>query len=369
MEQRGIISGFDGSKARKVLIDEDDLPRVLGRAAAPGDVRSTPAPPAGRRRRREDIAGRLARDGAACGGRRPARSSTRRPRARHAPQNCVLTDPNVDWMVATSSGPAVATSRRQPVGKREEEHPPCSRSAAPCARPGSGARPRSSRSRTTPRSVSSTSRPWRTTTSTSCPRRAYVKGFLRTYSDYLGLDADVMIEEYRSRFEPNEEHEPFGGNSALGKPHGHRAAQHPDLHRRDLPAHHRRALRHRPRQRAAASRPTTAAGHRASAPHPARRRRPAHQHDHGHPGASRCVSWPPAGRCWVQVRTTGIAGARRLSVDHGPGSVARPQDARQPIYVRLGVPATSRSRSTARSAVHAGRDRLEQLRGRQGKAW
>ena len=30
MEERGIISGFDGSKARKVLIDEDDLPRVLG---------------------------------------------------------------------------------------------------------------------------------------------------------------------------------------------------------------------------------------------------------------------------------------------------------------------------------------------------
>jgi S-DNA-T family DNA segregation ATPase FtsK/SpoIIIE len=30
MEERAIISGFDGSKARKVLIDEDDLPRILG---------------------------------------------------------------------------------------------------------------------------------------------------------------------------------------------------------------------------------------------------------------------------------------------------------------------------------------------------
>ncbi len=29
MEERGIISGFDGSKARKVLIDEGDVPRVL----------------------------------------------------------------------------------------------------------------------------------------------------------------------------------------------------------------------------------------------------------------------------------------------------------------------------------------------------
>jgi S-DNA-T family DNA segregation ATPase FtsK/SpoIIIE len=43
MEERGIVSGFDGSKARKVLIDEDDLPRVLGGGeSAP----SEPAPPA-----------------------------------------------------------------------------------------------------------------------------------------------------------------------------------------------------------------------------------------------------------------------------------------------------------------------------------
>jgi len=48
------------------------------------------------------------------------------------------------------------------------------------------------------------------------PSPAYVKGFLRTYSEYLGLDPIVMLQEYRSRFEPNEEHEPFGGHSALG---------------------------------------------------------------------------------------------------------------------------------------------------------
>ncbi|HMK92784.1 MAG TPA: RodZ domain-containing protein, partial [Thermoleophilia bacterium] len=54
------------------------------------------------------------------------------------------------------------------------------------------------------------------------PSPAYVKGFLRTYSEYLGLDVIVMLQEYRSRFEPNEEHEPFGGHSALGRPHAHR---------------------------------------------------------------------------------------------------------------------------------------------------
>ena len=54
------------------------------------------------------------------------------------------------------------------------------------------------------------------------PSPAYVKGFLRTYCEYLGLDGDVILDEYRSRFEPSEEHEPFGGNSALGRPHAHR---------------------------------------------------------------------------------------------------------------------------------------------------
>ncbi len=44
MEERGIISGFDGSKARNVLIDESALPRVLAELrAAPDDEDSTSA--------------------------------------------------------------------------------------------------------------------------------------------------------------------------------------------------------------------------------------------------------------------------------------------------------------------------------------
>ena len=46
MEERGIISGFDGSKARKVLIDEGDVPRVLAQLGSPASVggRSDPPP-------------------------------------------------------------------------------------------------------------------------------------------------------------------------------------------------------------------------------------------------------------------------------------------------------------------------------------
>src|ERR1700757_4124058 len=32
------------------------------------------------------------------------------------------------------------------------------------------------------------------------PGDAYVKGFLRTYADYLGLDGSLYVEEYNSRF-------------------------------------------------------------------------------------------------------------------------------------------------------------------------
>jgi len=35
---------------------------------------------------------------------------------------------------------------------------------------------------------------------TAIPGDAYIRGFLRTYAEYLGLDGDVYVEEYASRF-------------------------------------------------------------------------------------------------------------------------------------------------------------------------
>jgi cytoskeleton protein RodZ len=56
------------------------------------------------------------------------------------------------------------------------------------------------------------------------PGVTYVKGFLRTYATYLGLDPDVIIGEFRSRgMVPSaEHHEPFSGSSVIGKPRSHR---------------------------------------------------------------------------------------------------------------------------------------------------
>ncbi len=55
------------------------------------------------------------------------------------------------------------------------------------------------------------------------PGSTYVKGFLRTYSTYLELDAEVILGEYCTRGQaPREIHEPFGGVSTLGGPRSHR---------------------------------------------------------------------------------------------------------------------------------------------------
>jgi cytoskeleton protein RodZ len=37
------------------------------------------------------------------------------------------------------------------------------------------------------------------------PGDAYVRGFLRTYADYLELDAELFVDEYKARFAPPEE--------------------------------------------------------------------------------------------------------------------------------------------------------------------
>ena len=39
------------------------------------------------------------------------------------------------------------------------------------------------------------------------PSQTYVKGFLRAYAEYLGLDGQLYVDEYNSRFVPGEESE------------------------------------------------------------------------------------------------------------------------------------------------------------------
>ena len=43
------------------------------------------------------------------------------------------------------------------------------------------------------------------------PAQTYVKGFLRTYAEYLGLDGQLYVDEFNSRFVSGEEYEPRVG--------------------------------------------------------------------------------------------------------------------------------------------------------------
>ena len=50
------------------------------------------------------------------------------------------------------------------------------------------------------------------------PGDTYVKGFLRTYAEYLGLDGQLYIDEYNSRFAREEEFPPMQSGGPRRKP-------------------------------------------------------------------------------------------------------------------------------------------------------
>lgn len=50
----------------------------------------------------------------------------------------------------------------------------------------------------------------------SLPGEAYVKGFLRTYSEFLGLNGTLYVDEYNARFAPQED-EPFVPESLVSR--------------------------------------------------------------------------------------------------------------------------------------------------------
>ena len=50
------------------------------------------------------------------------------------------------------------------------------------------------------------------------PGDTYVKGFLRTYAEYLGLDGQLYVDEYNSRFARDEEFPPMQSSGPRRKP-------------------------------------------------------------------------------------------------------------------------------------------------------
>ena len=59
------------------------------------------------------------------------------------------------------------------------------------------------------------------------PAQTYVKGFLRTYAEYLGLDGQLYVDEYNSRFVAGEYHDPRAARRSSSSRRGRRAAAAP----------------------------------------------------------------------------------------------------------------------------------------------
>jgi len=50
------------------------------------------------------------------------------------------------------------------------------------------------------------------------PAETYVKGFLRTYAEYLGLDGQLYVDEYNSRFVIGEEQSEARARRSAARP-------------------------------------------------------------------------------------------------------------------------------------------------------
>ena len=154
LERRGIISGYEGSKPRQVLVSEarPSLPRWSQIAAR------------SRRRRRPSMPPT----------RRAAQARTRR--ALHQADSLRRRDGRYR---CDAAGGADARAHR---------HRPSSRRAR--------------------RSARSTCARSRTRSGACCPGPTFVKGFLRTYADMLGLDGRALVDEFKRQYEPPSELRP-----------------------------------------------------------------------------------------------------------------------------------------------------------------
>ena len=149
LERRGVISGYEGSKPRQVLVSEGELPRVLERLDSPHE---DPEP--------EPVA---AREGAG-----PVESEFLK-----------ITVAYGDSARKRRPAPDRGDPRRrpQPAGDRHRD-----------ARGADEDRPKYLRALE--------NEDWE-----GLPGPAYARGFIRAYADEVGIDSEVLVDEYRRRHE------------------------------------------------------------------------------------------------------------------------------------------------------------------------
>jgi cytoskeletal protein RodZ len=167
------------------------------------------------------------------------------------------------------------------------------------------------------------------------PGAAYVRGFLRTYAEFLGLDGNLLVDEYNRRFAPPEDELPPIQPNGLGS--GGRRFGQPMLGvlaagltfgviavwQLGFTSAERTPI---PQARAAAVLPV----HRAPAARPSAKPQAA-------AGSGTLVVRAVRGPCWVGIRIGSAAGPVIYQQIVGQGAVVRFQ-LKQALWVRLGAP-------------------------------
>ena len=155
------------------------------------DARRAERPPAGADERPPPRAPRVARG---------------RPAARVSPGSCSAG--TGDDRARRLRNPHLARAGRRPAEARRYDPPSCSRSATAFARPAS-ARPRPDRGRAATKIRPKYLRALEDEQFELLPAQTYVKGFLSTYAEFLGLDGQLYVDEYNSRYVTREEEVPL----------------------------------------------------------------------------------------------------------------------------------------------------------------
>ena len=166
LERRGIISGYEGSKPRQVLITEADVPRILSHLAEAAGGAPQQRARSGRSRRRGWRRARL--DGQDLNAVDCRRGASGRPGSlprAMADIGSTLREARMRARIDISEVEASTKIRAKYLRAIENEE-------------------------------------W-----DLLPGPVYVKSFLKTYGDYLGLDSRLLVDEFKRRYERPTDHE------------------------------------------------------------------------------------------------------------------------------------------------------------------
>lgn len=179
------------------------------------------------------------------------------------------------------------------------------------------------------------------------PGQTYVKGFLRTYSEYLGLDGQLYVDEYNSRYIPGDEETPLRASSTNAIGRNPRVESSVVLVA--LAAIGILTALVVVAWRFGSDTPETAIPDFSSQPPAATGTRPANKDPRrGQPAMARLTVTGALGSSWMEIHAGSLAGKELYRGTLAPGSTVRFPVPRRAFYVLVGRPANLRFKVNGR---------------------